>query len=74
MRLLLPEKLLAVHEEAVAAFNAFKRVVDDFQHDDPARTKKRDAFSRVENVKQRLETGLREFLRTEKLLEWKSEF
>lgn len=74
IRLLLPAHLLAFHEEAVDCFNAFKRAVDVFNSDDDAsRKQKHKAFEAIESVKLRLEVGLREFLRTEKLLEWKAD-
>lgn len=68
IRLLLPAHLLAIHEEAVDGFNEFKRAVVAFNSDDESREQKRKAFGAIENVKSRLEVGLREFLRTEKLL------
>lgn len=75
IRLLLPSPLLALHEEAVECFNKFKDAVDKFsQENDASGEEKRKAFAAVENVKTRLETGIRAFLRTEKLLEWKSDF
>lgn len=73
IRLLLPSELLALHEEAVERFNEFKQAVDAFTRDEESREKKRQAFSAIENLKSRFEDGLRKFLRTEKLLEWKSD-
>jgi hypothetical protein len=70
IRLLLPSPLLALHEEVVECFNQFKRAVDKFsQDDDPLREAKQEAFKAVEDVKSRLESRLRDFLRTENLLE-----
>jgi hypothetical protein len=75
IRLLLPSPLLALHEEVVECFNKFKGAVDKFSQDHEASRKdKEKAFEAVENVKIRLEAGLTAFLRTEKLLEWKSDF
>lgn len=75
IRLLLPTPLLALHEEVVDCFNKFKETVDKFSHDnDASRKAKEKAFEAVENVKVRLEDGLRAFLRTEELLKWKSDF
>ena len=68
IRLLLPTKLLSVHEEAVARFNEFKRAVHEFSPAEPVPRKKEEAFRGVEEVKSKLEAGLREFLRTESLL------
>jgi len=68
IRLLLPGKLLQLHGEAIDCFNDFKDAVDGFRKDDKTRQAKVDAFAKVENVKTRLESALREFLRTERLL------
>ena len=68
IRLLLPAKLLAVHEDAIAAFNEFKRAVHEFSSAEPFPRRKEKAFDAIEHVKVRMETGLREFLRTESLL------
>lgn len=68
IRLLLPARLLEIHGEAVDSFNEFKRAVDAFRKDEITRQAKVDAFAKVENVKVRLESGIREFLRTERLL------
>ena len=68
IRLLLPSRILALHEEAIDCFNRFKRAVDQFKKDDKTRKEKKDAFAAVESIKSRIEEALREFLRTEKLL------
>lgn len=68
IRLLLPSRILEIHSEAITCFNRFKRTVDEFESSDEARRKKEEAFQAVEDVKNRLEAGLRDFLRTEKLL------
>jgi hypothetical protein len=67
-RLLLPSSLLDVHEESIAAFNQFKDVMKRTVYDDKYQSDKRDAFARVEDVKLRLEAGLRAFLRTEHMV------
>jgi hypothetical protein len=68
IRLLLPAKLLAIHEEAVGKFNEFRDAVFAFSTAEPMPRKKEKAFLAIEEVKNKLESGLREFLRTESLL------
>jgi len=68
IRLLLPAKLLKLHEEAIVQFNAFKRAVDQFTPAEPMPRKKELVFHQIEDIKCKLEDGLREFLRTESLL------
>ena len=68
IRLLLPSKLLKLHEEAVAKFNEFKRAVNAFTPADPMPRKKELVFREIESIKVQLESGLRDFLRTESLL------
>ncbi|RJQ72306.1 MAG: hypothetical protein C4519_18645 [Desulfobacteraceae bacterium] len=68
IRLLLPAKLLKVHEEAVGKFNEFKRAVYDFTTAEPVPRKKEVVFRELDDIKVRLENGLRDFLRTESLL------
>lgn len=68
IRLLLPVKLLSIHEEAVTRFNEFKRAVQEFSTAESFPRKKENAFHGVHEVKSKFEAGLREFLRTEKLL------
>jgi|LGOV01.1.fsa_nt_gb DNA-binding transcriptional ArsR family regulator len=68
IRLLLPAKLLKVHEEAVEKFNEFKRAVYDFTTAEPIPRKKEVVFKELDDIKARLENGLRDFLRTESLL------
>lgn len=67
-RLLLPSSLLKIHEESVSAFNQFKDVMKRTVNDGKYRSDKNEAFARVEDVKLRLEAGLREFLRTEHMV------
>ena len=68
IRLLLPAKLLAIHEEAIGKFNEFKKAVFEFTSAESFPRKKELAFEGIEEVKNKLESGLRNFLRTESLL------
>jgi hypothetical protein len=68
LRLLLPSQALPIHLEAMKCFNQFKEAVDEFRNDDDSRKKKEEAFKAIEDVKNKMEGALREFLRTEKLL------
>lgn len=68
-RLLLPAHLLALHEEAINAFNEFKDSMKRTIYDEVFHESKRNAFEKVEATKTKLETGIRAFLRTEHLLE-----
>lgn len=68
IRLLLPAKLLAIHEEAIGQFNEFKDAVFAFSSAEPIPRRKEKAFLGIEQVKNKLESSLREFLRTESLL------
>jgi hypothetical protein len=67
-RLLLPGSLLELHEESVSAFNQFKDVMKSERYDDKFHTEKREAFARILDVKTKLESGLRKFMRTEHML------
>ena len=67
-RLLLPSSLLELHEESVAAFNAFKDVMKRTTYDDKYQSDKREAFSRILVIQAKLEDGLRKYLRTEHML------
>jgi hypothetical protein len=66
IRLFLPAELLSVHSEAIDAFNEFKRAVQAFHDTDERRDAKITAFRQVHDVKDRMETGLRQFLRVER--------
>lgn len=68
VRLLLPAALLTVHGEAIDAFNEFKEAMRRTTYDEKFHDQTRTAFAKVHEVKGRLESGLREFLRTEQLL------
>ena len=67
-RLVLPAHLLALHGEAINAFNEFKDAMKRTIYDEVFRESKRKAFAKVEATKTELEAGLRAFLRTEHLL------
>lgn len=67
-RLLLPESLLALHEEGIAAFNAFKDVMKTNAYDEKYHKRAREEFAKILSVKERMEFGLRRFLRTEHML------
>jgi hypothetical protein len=71
-RLVLPAELLALNDEGIAAFNAFKDAMQREQYDEVFHENKVKAFARVQAVKEKFELGLREFLRTEQLLKAKS--
>lgn len=72
IRLLLPSNLLEIHEESVSKFNEFKRSVQDFKTEESFPRKKETVFREIDEIKNKLENGLREFLRTENLLMPKS--
>lgn len=67
-RLVLSAHLLALHEESISAFNEFKDVMKLPKYDEAFHESKRQAFAKIDSTKKRIETGLREFLRTEHLL------
>lgn len=68
VRLVLPSHLLQLHGEAIDAFNAFKDAMKRDNYDETFHEQKRHAFAKIHTVKEQLEVGLREFLRTEHLL------
>ena len=67
-RLVLPAHLLELHDESIFAFNEFKDAMKRTTYDEIFHESKRKAFAKVQSAKDRLEVGLREFLRTEHLL------
>ncbi len=69
IRLILPSRVLEQHEHAIKAFNAFKRAIDKFDNSPEGRKRKKEAFENVHSVKERMEKELRDFLKTEKLIE-----
>lgn len=66
IRLFLPSPLLQVHSDAIGAFNEFKRSVDCFDKTEGSRNRKKEAFAKVHHIKERMEIGLRDFLRTDR--------
>jgi hypothetical protein len=71
LRLVLPESLMLLNEEAIDAFNTFKDAMKREKYDEVFHAQKREAFAKIQSVKERIEADLREFLRTEKLLRLK---
>ena len=67
-RLVLPKHLLKLHEESIAAFNEFKDVMKQTNYGEDFHSAKQDAFARIIDIKDKLEAGLRDFLRTERLI------
>lgn len=67
-RLVLPAHLLDLHDESISAFNEFKDAMKRAKYDEVFQESKRQAFAKVHSTKERMEAGLREFLRTEHLL------
>lgn len=67
-RLVLPSHILTVHGEAQDAFNAFRRVMRKKNYDEAFHAEKEEGFRKIHEIKDRLESELREFLRTEHLL------
>ena len=65
IRLFLPNDLLPLQEEAIDAFNAFKRAVQAFRGTEETRNAKMDAFRAIHSVKERMEKRLRRFLRSD---------
>jgi hypothetical protein len=68
IRLLLPKKILDIHLESVNCFNRLHLAVDEFDTTDATRKEREEAFLALDDVKNKLELQLREFLRTEKLV------
>ena len=68
VRLILPGNLLKLHEELIGEFNRFRRVIQDFTSTETHPREKDAVFASIHELKTKLETGVREFLRTEHLL------
>ena len=68
LRLILPSKVLAIHSETIRVFNEFKRVMERNLYDEDFHIGKTSAFLELHELKEQLESALREFLRTEHLL------
>ena len=64
----LPSHLLQLHEKAITAFNEFKDVMKQTNYGEDFDSAKQDAFARIIDIKDMLEAGLRDFLRTERLI------
>jgi hypothetical protein len=68
LRLVLPHNLLRLHEQAISELNRFKDCVTNYRNSDAAtRTDLQESFKRFDALKQQLEKGLREHLRTDKV-------
>ncbi len=68
LRLVLLAHLLVFHEESISAFNEFKEVMKRNNYDESFHTSKTEAFAKIITIKGQLEAGLRDFLRTERLI------
>lgn len=69
IRLLLPTRLLDCHQAVISAINDFTRACKDYSpDDDDSKEAVKKAFHPVDKAIQSLEVGLRDYLRTEKLL------
>lgn len=68
LRLVLPPHLLEFHEESIVAFNQFKDVMKRDNYDESFQTARRETFAKIITVTDKLEGGLRDFLRTERLI------
>ena len=68
LRLILPSPILIIHEKIISAFNDFKDKVQDFDRSDQSsRDNLQQSFVKIDALKQQLETGLRNHLRTDKV-------
>lgn len=67
-RLVLPSHILTVHGDAQNAFNAFRSVMRMKSYDEAFHAEKEKCFRNIHEIKDRLESALRDFLRTEHLL------
>ena len=68
VRILLPTKLLTIHESAIGKFNEFRDAIYEFKSSDEQPRRKTVVFKELDEIKNQLESGLRDFLRTESLL------
>ena len=66
--LILPIKLLRIHQQAIDAFNEFTDTVKEFSNSNKSRDAIQKVFKKIQNVKNKMENGFRKFLITEKLL------
>lgn len=68
LRLILPSPILIIHEKIISALNDFKDKVQDFDRSDQSsRDNLQQSFVKIDALKQQLETGLRNHLRTDKV-------
>ena len=67
-RILLPSNLLELHEEAVDKFNEFKNAVKKFDNsDETTRKNVMDRFKELHELKEKMEIGVRKYLRSDNL-------
>lgn len=68
LRLVLPQKALNLHEQAINEFNKFTNLVKAYDHNSiESRNALNDCFSKIDTIKQQLESCLRIHLRTDKV-------
>lgn len=69
IRLLLPNQLLNLHTNSIGAFNEFRDLVKNYNpKSNESRNKLHDKFKEIDSLKQQMESELRQYLRTEKML------
>lgn len=68
IRLLLPEKALELHGDAIYAFNKFKCVALQDVHAEETREDRVSIFAEIDAIKKQMEAELRKFLRSENML------
>jgi hypothetical protein len=69
IRLIFPEHLMAVHDNSISVFNSFRSIIksDIIQMGKPDQ-ELISSFEQIQNVKNELEKGLRDYLRTERII------
>lgn len=66
LRLVLPQEVLNLHEQAIAEFNDFKDLVTSYDCNSAAsRNALKDSFVRIDTIKNKIERSLRVHLRTD---------
>ncbi len=66
IRLVIPRKVLELHEEAIRAFGRFNTAVMDFDYGDESKRRENEAaFEEIDRIKRRLEEELRLHLRSD---------
>lgn len=71
IRLIFPEYLMTVHDNSIDSFNKFKRIISSYYQFQGAPKPKDElisSFTKINEVKNELEKGLRKYLRTEKII------